>query len=101
LRELNRDYSIFAQVVEPDLEDLTRWAAFDAAAPTSQWSPDTAQTVTFPLLLNRDTPPGVYAIIVGVYTVEDGAFTNLPLVTADGRITNETFLRLTLLRVEP
>jgi hypothetical protein len=91
------DYTIFAQVVD---ETTTRWAALDLPTPTSQWAPGTVQPVTLSLLVGADTPPDVYPLIVGLYTVTaDGGFDRLQRITDDGRPTDD-FLPLTLLRVD-
>ncbi|MBE2224852.1 MAG: hypothetical protein IAF02_25150, partial [Anaerolineae bacterium] len=47
------------------------------------------------------TPGGIYPLILGMYTrPHDNGFQRLQLVAGDGRITQETFLRLTLMRVD-
>lgn len=93
-------YTFFAQLVSPDVTDTTRWAAADVPQPTADWPPGVVQAVALPLTVDPATPPTVYDIIIGMYTVEDGAFRNLPLVSAEGRITNDNFLRLTKVRVD-
>jgi hypothetical protein len=94
---LERDYSIFAQVIDPN--DNTRWAAFDLAQPTSQWPEDEIQTLSLPLTVDPSTPAGVFPLIVGAYTVIDGNFENLPIVV-DNRITNDNFQQLTQIRID-
>ncbi|MEZ4592913.1 MAG: glycosyltransferase family 39 protein [Chloroflexota bacterium] len=94
-RPLTTNYTIFAQVVD---EDTTRWASQDLGQPTSTWAEGELQTVQMSLPLSSDTPGQVYPIILGLYTVEDGAFNRLQIIAADGRPTDD-FLRLTLLRV--
>jgi len=102
LRPLAQNYTFFAQVVD---EDTTRWAAQDVSSeslprPTSQWPIGEVQSVSMPLTLAADTPPDVYPIIIGLYTLEEGQFKRLQLVTANGRITQDDMLTLTLLLVE-
>ena len=101
-RPLSKNYTFFAQVVD---EDTTRWAAQDLPpesqpSPTSQWPVGVAQPVTLTLTLDAETPPDVYPIILGVYTLEEGQFRRLQLVTANGRITQDDTLTLTPLRVD-
>ncbi|HID52911.1 MAG TPA: hypothetical protein EYP41_12870 [Anaerolineae bacterium] len=96
-RPLPEDYTFFAQVVD---EDTTRWASQDLPVPTSAW--ETGQVIPVPmtLTLSEATPPGVYPIIIGLYTLtEDGSFARLQRITADGRPTDD-FLQLTLARVD-
>jgi len=101
LRPLAKDYTFFAQVVA---EDTTRWAAQDLgpgsqANSTSQWLPDEVQSVSMPLILAAETPADVYPIVIGLYTLDEGQFNRLQLVTANGRITQDDTLTLTPLRV--
>ncbi|MCB8982599.1 MAG: hypothetical protein H6659_02110 [Ardenticatenaceae bacterium] len=101
LRPLDQDYTFFAQVVD---EDTTRWAAQDLGPagqpnPTSQWAAGEVQSVSLPLALAADTPADVYPIILGLYTLDEGQFNRLQLVTANGRITQDDTLTLTPLRV--
>ncbi len=94
---LPEDYTFFAQVVD---EDTTRWASQDLPVPTSAW--ETGQVIPVPMTLTLDekTPPGVYPIIIGLYTLtEDGDFARLQRITDDGRPTDD-FLQLTLVRVD-
>ncbi|MBK8986120.1 MAG: hypothetical protein IPM39_08560 [Chloroflexi bacterium] len=102
IRPLSKNYTFFAQVVDPD---TTRWAAQDLPSeslpkPTSQWPVGEVQSTLMSLTLAADTPADVYPIIIGLYTLEDGQFQRLQLVTANGRITQDDFLTLTLLRVD-
>ncbi|MCO5193948.1 MAG: glycosyltransferase family 39 protein [Anaerolineae bacterium] len=94
---LDRDYTIFAQLIDPG--DNTRWAAFDLPQATTQWSSDTVQTVTLPLHVDPAAPAGVFPLIVGAYTSADGIFENLPIVV-DKRITNDNFYQLTQVRID-
>lgn len=94
---LPEDYTFFAQVVD---EDTTRWASQDLPVPTSTW--ETGQIIPVPLTLSlsEETPPGVYPVIIGLYTrTEDGGFARLQRITEDGRPTDD-FLQLTLVRVD-
>lgn len=97
-RPLTTDYTFFAQVVD---EDTTRWAAHDMASPspTSTWAEDEVHAITLTLTPDPNTPPDVYPIIIGMYTVVDGNFNRLQMIAEDGRPTDD-FLSLTLLRIE-
>ena len=93
LRPLTIDYTFFAQILG---DDATRWAGVDLPLPTSQWAEGEIQAITLPLLLADETPGGIYPLILGMYTrPHDNGFQRLQLVAGDGRITQETFLRLT------
>jgi hypothetical protein len=93
------DFTFFAQVVGAD---TTRYAAIDAAPPTSTstWTPGEVVEVRLPLALDPATPPDAYPLIVGLYTrTADGGFDRLQQVTPDGRLV-EDYLTLTLVRVD-
>lgn len=98
LRDLTTDYTLFAQIVAAD---TTRYAAVDLSLPTSGWPAGEVQTIDVPLALAADTPPDVYPLILGFYTVTDsGEFRRLQLVAEDGRIMQDNNLLLTLVRVD-
>ncbi|MFW6042584.1 MAG: glycosyltransferase family 39 protein [Chloroflexota bacterium] len=100
LRTLDEDYTFFAQVLEADADSTTRWASNDVQQTTSEWGVDSTEMVSMPLPLNEDTPPGVYNVVVGAYTRDEGGeFKNLQIVR-DERITMDRFLNLTTIRVE-
>lgn len=102
LRPLGADYTFFAQLV--DLEgDLTRWGSDDVAplSGTGRWRPGQVESVSLSLPLAADTPARLYPLIIGAYTRgAGGTFQRLQLVTTDGRITDQDYLRLTHVRVE-
>jgi hypothetical protein len=59
------------------------------------------RAIELPLSLAEDTPPEVYPLIVGFYSrTESGEFRRLQLMAEDGRITQDNFLPLTLVRVD-
>jgi hypothetical protein len=92
-----RDYTFFAQVVDPD---TTRWASQDVGQPTSSWAVGEVQKITMSLLLNENAPAGVYPLRLGVYQWDEAnGFQNLQLVTPDGRLTDD-FINLTQIRVD-
>ncbi len=97
-RPLTTDYTFFAQVVDAD---TTRWAAHDLTppSPTSTWAEDEVRSITLTLTPDAAAPADVYPIIIGIYTVVDGNFNRLQIVTEDGRPTDD-FLSLTLLRID-
>jgi hypothetical protein len=97
---LSVDYTFFAQVVD---QDTTLWASNDMPPPggTTSWQMGEVYTLNMPLSLSPDTPPAVYPIHLGMYTRDnDGGFHRLQIVAEDGRITQENFLRLALVRVD-
>lgn len=101
-RPISTNYTLFAQIV--NLPDTTRYAAADItpAAPTSAWTVGHVQPITLSLALDPNTPPNVYPLILGFYTqTADGGFNRLRLVTENGRITNDDFLQLTFVRIDP
>lgn len=99
-RPISADYTLFAQIV--NLPDTTRYAAADIAPapPTSSWVVGQVQPITLSLTLDPNTPANVYPLILGFYTqTADGNFDRLRLVTENGRITNDDFLQLSLIRI--
>jgi hypothetical protein len=102
LRPLRANYSFSAQLVDLDRGDSTRWAAADLTPEggTMAWPVGEVQTMTLTLVASADTPPQVYPLILAIYTVtESGGFERLQLVTPDGRVTDNDFLRLTQARI--
>lgn len=94
------DFSFFAQVLAETESDTTRYAAFDVVLPTQAWTPGVVQRVDALLTISATAPPGIYRLATGIYTQADGVFNNLPLVTPDGRITNDNRLILTKVRLD-
>ncbi len=98
-RPLQNDYTIFAQIVG---EDTTRWAGYDLAPPegTTSWIPGERHSLTIPLVLDENSTPGLYPVIVGAYTRDAaGDFDRLQILTEDGRLTDD-FLELTKIRID-
>jgi len=74
LSKMNRDYTAFIHVVG---SDDRIWAQEDRllehrACPTSMWVQGTTVTERYELELAADTPPGEYAVKIGVYYWETG-----------------------------
>ncbi len=98
-RPLDKDYTLFAQIVG---EDTTRWASYDFKPPegTSTWQPESLMTLPLRLTIDKNAPPGLYPLIVGLYTQDlQGDFDRLQILTSDGRLTDD-FLELTRVRVD-
>ncbi len=96
-RPLTRDYTFFAQIV--NLEDTTRYAAQDLGQPTGSWQMGEVQKMEMSFIVDPNTPPDLYPIILGMYTQQDGTFDRLQMVTEDGRLTDD-FLILTPIRID-
>jgi len=74
LAEMERDYTVFTHVIG---ERDRIWAQVDSqpqegAAPTSTWSRGQVLVDEYHLLVEPDTPPGVYDIEVGLYLPATG-----------------------------
>jgi 4-amino-4-deoxy-L-arabinose transferase-like glycosyltransferase len=74
LAEMERDYTVFTHVIG---ERDRIWAQVDSqpqkgAAPTSTWSRGQVLVDEYHLLVEPDTPPGVYDIEVGLYLAATG-----------------------------
>ena len=98
LGQLAENYTFFAQVLNN--EDTTRWAASDVEVETSQWTPGETQVVHMPLMVDEQTPSGVYSVIVGAYTRGTGGSFDRVQIVRDGRITMEDVLQLTQIRID-
>lgn len=88
LTQIETDYVVFAQIIDPIT--TTIYAASDAmpaawARPTTTWTPGEIVEDAHTLTVSADAPPGIYEIYVGLYTRgDDGAFNRLRVVTPDG-----------------
>jgi 4-amino-4-deoxy-L-arabinose transferase-like glycosyltransferase len=88
LRPVERDYVVFAHILNPTT--LTIYAGSDAqpagwTRPTSTWIPGEIVEDKHTLTVNPDTPPGIYELEIGLYLQEpDGSFPRLRVVTPDG-----------------
>lgn len=92
------DHTFFAQIVD---EDTTRWASADLAPlpGTSGWTTSSVQRLTLTMNIAADTPPGVYPLIIGLYTrTAAGGFDRLQTLTPEGHLSDD-FLKLTPVRV--
>lgn len=74
LAEMEKDYTVFTHVIG---ERDRIWAQMDSqpqggAAPTSTWSRGQVLMDEYHLLVELDTPPGVYDIEVGLYLAATG-----------------------------
>ncbi|MBN1965910.1 MAG: glycosyltransferase family 39 protein, partial [Anaerolineae bacterium] len=85
---MSTDYTVFVHVI--DLSTWTIYAGSDAypaawSAPTSTWTPGKTIIDVHTLRLDPATPPGVYQIEVGVYSMpEEGVFERLHTVAPYG-----------------
>jgi hypothetical protein len=98
LAEMERDYTVFTHVIG---ERDRIWAQVDSqpqggAAPTSTWSRGQILVDEYHLLVEPDTPPGVYDIEVGLYLAATGE--RLGLLDEAGHWTDSRVL-LTKVRV--
>ena len=88
LRSIERDYVVFAHIINP--ATLTIYAGSDAqpaawTRPTTAWTPGEIVEDRHTLALNPDTLPGIYELEIGLYLQEgDGSFPRLRVVTPDG-----------------
>ena len=93
------NYSVFAHVRGTG---ETLWAGQDSwpqqgAAPTAAWRLGALIVDPHPLTLKPDTPPGQYALEVGLYDSTTGK--RLQVIAADGRPTDADFVDLSQVRV--
>jgi len=103
LKPLDTEYTVFTHVIGPD---ATIWGQLDSwpdngLAPTTTWLPEELVEDRHTFKLKRDTPPGVYQVEIGVYSVDkEGNITRLERIAEDGRREGD-FLLLSPVRVEP
>lgn len=104
LDDLDTDYIVFAQVIDP--LTTTIHAASDAmpaqwSAPTSTWQPGVIIEDPHILPVNAAAPPGIYEIYVGLYRRgDDGSFNRLRVFTPDGGAAFD-YTQLTRVRILP
>ncbi|MCZ7540228.1 MAG: glycosyltransferase family 39 protein [Anaerolineae bacterium] len=74
-RRLTTDYTISAQIIDPDPASLLKAAQLDAPPdpPTTAWSPSAPVADTRALTIAGDAPPGRYRLLVRVYPAGDPA----------------------------
>jgi len=100
LSDMENNYSIFIHVQG---EDGEIWARMDSwllsdETPTAVWEVDRRMKSHHPLILDPNTPPGVYDVKIGLYQSQNGQ--RLKLLAEDG-FPLETRLFLNKIRVEP
>jgi len=104
LTQLQTDYVVFAQIIDP--LTTTIYAASDAMPaawerPTTTWMPGEIIEDGHTLTVSPDAPPGIYEIYVGLYTRgDDGAFNRLRVITADGGAAFD-YTQLSRVRIVP
>ena len=84
LAEPRYDYAIFAQVLGAEYHV---WGSHDGGGVT--WTPGEVVTVTRPITLLPETPPGSYPLQVGLFHGETG---RLPVIAEDGHYLEERVL---------
>jgi len=98
LREIERDYVVFANIIDPI--SLTKYADSNAmpanwTRPTTTWELGEIITDTHTLTVRDDSAPGIYEIEVGMYIQEDdGSFNRLKVIQ-----TSNNFIHLTRVRI--
>lgn len=102
LRQIERDYVVFAQILDP--ATLTRYAASDAmpvvwTRPTSTWRVGEIIEDIHPLTVDPNTPPGIYELGFGLY-LQENDFPRLRILTPDGGMAFD-IAYLTRVRVLP
>jgi hypothetical protein len=89
LKNLDTDYTFFVQVID---EDTTRWGSQDLKQMTSEWPPGSIHTTELNFRIDKNTPPGIYPVIIGIYSrPAEGEFDRLQMITAEGRLTDDFF----------
>lgn len=86
LKNIERDYVVFAQILDPIT--LTRYAASDAmpaawTRPTTTWQVGEIIEDTHLLAVDPNAPPGIYELGFGLY-LQEGDFPRLRIFTPDG-----------------
>ena len=100
LSDMENNYSIFIHVQGEDGEIWARtdsWLLSDET-PTAVWEVDRRMKSHHPLILDPNTPPGVYDVKIGLYQSQNGQ--RLKLLAEDG-FPLDTRLFLNKIRVEP
>lgn len=85
LQELDKDYTVFVQVVGPDGKlygQVDGWPV-QGARPTSGWRPSEQIEDPYEFYVDAGGPPGEYRVIAGFYLLAD--MSRLPVVDPAGR----------------
>lgn len=103
LATMPKNYTVSVQVLGPDTRIFAQKDSWphDGKFPTSAWVPKSLVEDPYILIVNPNTPPGLYDLQIVVYNADnEGTINKLQLVTPDGRLVND-FVLLTKLRVTP
>lgn len=103
LRNLDEDYKVFVQVIDP--LTLTKYASSDAmpaqwAAPTSTWEAGQLVEDHHPLTIAPDARAGIYELQIGLYRETEDGLARLRIFTPDGGQAFEA-LHLSRVRIVP
>jgi hypothetical protein len=102
LRRMDVNYSVSAQLVDPEQRKAAQHDAWplDGAAPTTSWEPGQTLVDVHELQVYGDALPGAYDVRVAVYAFEDGVVTHVPVIPAGGEMLADHVV-LTQVRVLP
>ena len=80
---VEKDYTIFAHLVDASGKIVAQSDTAPAGAPTMQWRPTRQYVHAIVLLIPANTPPGTYRLEVGLYDAV--TMERLPIVDANGQ----------------
>jgi hypothetical protein len=96
--DIRASYTVFVHLVDRDgtmIAQMDKEPGTRGKRPTTSWVRDEIIRDPIPLTLPSDIPPGTYRLVVGLYTVSDGA--RLPLRGTSGELHGDS---LTLTEVQ-
>ncbi|MGQ9502459.1 MAG: protein O-mannosyl-transferase family [Anaerolineae bacterium] len=97
--DMRASYTVFVHLVDRDgnmIAQMDKEPGTRGKRPTTSWVRDEIIGDPIPLTLPSDSPPGVYRLVVGLYTVSDGV--RLPLRSVSGELRGDS-LTLTEIQV--
>jgi len=96
---MGEDYQIFDNLLD---RNQNRWGGYDRRArdgySTLLWTPGEVISDAFGVPVDRDTPPGIYTVDLGLYRQIDNGPISLPLIV-EGQLTGQTSIRLGPIKV--
>jgi 4-amino-4-deoxy-L-arabinose transferase-like glycosyltransferase len=92
LQPISDDYKVFVNVIDPPT--MAKYAASDAMPvqwqrPTSTWKTGEIIADIHEMLVDPNTPPGIYELQVGLYKEANGTLERLRIFTPDGGQAND------------
>jgi hypothetical protein len=95
LREMDEDYTVFAQIIDDRGQKWAQWDAWPADVATSTWRAGDTFEDPYDLTLDGATPAGGKTLIMGLYRRDaNGELERLRIINEEGRMVLRTYVVL-------